>query len=231
MISPTQLRALIDLHNPWIILGAIGTALWLAAYVLVIVKGFKHKTYAIPLGAVALNFSWETIFSFILIDPVWLWELMDVAWWLFDTTIVYQLVRYGRAQQTIPEVKKRFHLIFAAALGFGFAWQYTFSMTYDDELGLTIAFMINVVMSLLFINMQLLRHDKDGYMWGVGWTKLFGTLAMSIMCHHIMPIIYPHQTYWIYMDVLYVTILALDIVYVAMLWSARRGGVLQPAAA
>ncbi len=43
----------------------VGNAAWFAAYLLVIVVGFRERTYAIPLVAVAMNLSWEFIFGFL----------------------------------------------------------------------------------------------------------------------------------------------------------------------
>ena len=59
-----------DLLAPYNLLGAIGYALWLVAYVLVIRKGFKDKTYAIPLIPICLNFTWEFMDSWVLPDEV-----------------------------------------------------------------------------------------------------------------------------------------------------------------
>jgi hypothetical protein len=44
----------------------LGGIFWILAYVCIISKGFKDKTYGMPLIALCANNSWEFIFSFIL---------------------------------------------------------------------------------------------------------------------------------------------------------------------
>ena len=63
MIPPSQLHHFVNLHNPWVWLGALGVLFWLVAYVLVIIRDRRLKTYSIPLMAIALNFSWAVSYT------------------------------------------------------------------------------------------------------------------------------------------------------------------------
>ena len=39
---------------------------WTVVYILIIVRSYRDKTYGMPYWALAFNFSWEFIFSFLL---------------------------------------------------------------------------------------------------------------------------------------------------------------------
>src|SRR5439155_24351450 len=62
----------------------IGTLLWMVAYVLAIVQGFRQKTYAIPMVAIGLNFTWEVLAAFAWREPVVLWRIGDILWMVID---------------------------------------------------------------------------------------------------------------------------------------------------
>jgi len=98
------------------LIGAVGYLLWLVAYVLVIRQGKRDKTYAIPLLPICLNFTWEFMDSWVLPDPVSFWKWIDRAWFLLDVAILGQLLRYGRKEQVIPEMKRYFYPVVAVTL-------------------------------------------------------------------------------------------------------------------
>jgi hypothetical protein len=47
------------------IISVIGGIFWILTYVFIISKGFKDKTFGMPLIALCANISWEFIFSFV----------------------------------------------------------------------------------------------------------------------------------------------------------------------
>ena len=68
--------------------------LWTAVYALIIRRGFKEKTYGMPVAALCANLAWEFVFSFIYRwDPPQ--NVINVVWLLFDLVILYQVIRYG----------------------------------------------------------------------------------------------------------------------------------------
>jgi branched-subunit amino acid transport protein len=218
-----------NLLAPYNLLGAIGYALWLVAYVLVIRKGFKDKTYAIPLIPICLNFTWEFMDSWVLPDEVPFWKWVDRAWFILDVLILYQLFRFGRKEQRIPEIQRHFYPFVCVALLLAFWGQYTFVTTFHDTLGFIAAFIINLVMSVIFPFFYFARRDLHGLSWGAAWCKLFGTGLASIQCvflfpkiHPLSPVAYSPLSPDSFFYFLFFTIFLFDCVYVGLLWRARR---------
>lgn len=218
-----------NLLAPYNLIGAVGYALWLVAYILVIRKGFKDKTYAIPLLPICLNFTWEFMDSWILPDPVYFWKWVDRAWFLLDVAILYQLFRYGRKEQKIPELQRWFYPIVIVTLLLAFWGQYTFVTTFHDTLGFIAAFAINLVMSVIFPFFYFARRDLHGLSWGAAWCKLIGTGLASIQCiflfpkiHPLSPVAYSPLSPYSFFYFLFVAIFVFDCVYVGLLWRARK---------
>ncbi|HZD35671.1 MAG TPA: hypothetical protein VE130_10735 [Nitrososphaeraceae archaeon] len=66
----------------------VGGVFWVLTYVFIVSKGFKDKTYGMPVIALCINFSWEFIFSFIL--PHSAPQLfINYLWFGLDTIIVF----------------------------------------------------------------------------------------------------------------------------------------------
>lgn len=218
-----------NLLAPYNLIGAVGYALWLVAYILVIRQGHRDRTYAIPLVPICLNFAWEFMDSWVLPDQVLFWKWVDRAWFLLDVAILWQLLRYGRKEMRIPELQRFFYPIVAVTLLLAFWGQYTFVTTFHDSLGFIAAFAINTVMSVLFPFFYFARRDLRGLSWGAAWCKLFGTALASIQCVFLFPIIHPLEKVP-YTDLspdsffyfMFLTIFAFDCVYVGLLWRARR---------
>jgi len=205
--------------------GVLGCVLWGAAYLIVIVTCFRQKTYGIPLAAICMNITWELL-------SVFFWEAVrrepafhyaDIAWLAMDLVIISQLLLYGREQQTIRQIQRHFYPVVAGTLILAFVGQYTFPMTYRDEDGFVLAFMINMGMSILFVFMFFARPDLRGLSYAVAWLKMLGTLAESIMCVKWMPAKHPEITNFSFFYFLYITTFLFDCIYIAQLWSARRG--------
>ncbi|RKH65186.1 transmembrane-type terpene cyclase [Corallococcus llansteffanensis] len=168
----------------WNLLGVAGCVLWVVAYVLIIRQCAREKTYGVPLLAICLNFTWECIAAWIAPNPVPLWSGLDRAWFFLDLIIVWQLLRYGRAEQTRAELRRYFYPVVALTLVLAFFGQYTFIQMYKDILGFMTAFIINLVMSVLFVGMYFERAEtRRGLSVPVAWLKLLGTLATGIECH------------------------------------------------
>lgn len=58
-----------------------------------------------PLFALALNITWEFIFSFVVRSRLSLQVAINVTWFFFDLVILYTYLRYGRKE--FPGTVKR----------------------------------------------------------------------------------------------------------------------------
>lgn len=213
-------------YDPWTwfnVVGEVGCALWIVAYVLMFLKARAHRTYALPMVAICLNFAWELLASLVWPNPVLLWRTFDRLWLGFDVLLVWQLLRHGRAEMTIPEVRRHFPAVVAAIFALALAGQHTFVMQSFDRLGLMAAFLINLVMSALFIPFFFARRDDlRGLSLPAAWCKLLGTLGTSIECHYLVRAIDPELPSLAFLTFLSTAIFLLDLVYVALLTARVR---------
>lgn len=227
----------IDASNPaydplsWFnMIGAVGCSLWIVAYVLIFLKARKDGTYGLPLLAICLNFSWETLSVFVWPNPVALWRWFDRLWLAFDLLLVHQLLKYGRREMQIPEVQRFFFPILALLTGAAMLGQHAFVMTYFDRLGVMVAFLVNVVMSALFIMFFFARRaDRRGLSLAGACCKMLGTLGTSVQCHVVVRLMNPELPSLAFLTFMCVTIFLLDGTYVALLMTSaardRRGEV------
>lgn len=167
------------------ILAVAGVLMWVLAYILIFLKGFKDKTYGIPAPAIVMNVTWEFIFLFIYRPDQPFVRIERWLWLVFDLPNVYLLLRYGRESQTIPEFRKYFSAIVVLAFALGFFGHITFHQRYDDPGGADAAYIINYLMSVLFVYLYFARRQATGLKvtglsYGGAWAKLLGTLLIDL---------------------------------------------------
>ncbi|MDJ0707625.1 MAG: hypothetical protein QNJ46_30480 [Leptolyngbyaceae cyanobacterium MO_188.B28] len=222
MLLPYQnIQADNPAYNPWIwfnIIGEMGCLLWIIAYVLIFFKAKQDRTYGLPLIAICLNFAWEALAAFILPNPVDLWQWFARIWFGLDLFLVWQLIKYGREEMDIPEVRQHFLKIVASIFIASIVAEYTFVMTYFDRLGIVTAFFSNLVMSALFIPFFFARrHDRRGLSLPAAWCKMLGTLCISIACYYLVPAIDPELPTVAFLVFSCSGVFLLDCIYIALL--------------
>jgi len=211
--------------HPWLLgLVDVGTAFWLVLYVLAIIVGFRERTYAIPLVAIAANFSWELIAAVYRPAPVLLWRIGDVAWLGLDAGIVWTVLRYGRAQQQIPEIKRGFYAVVAGTFVFALISQIGLEQALDDAYGFLDAYVISVMMSVLFYFLYFARRQASNISYAIAWCKLLGNGLTSAGFVCLYPLLDGPAASRLLLYTLCVANFALDAGYVALLASARRAG-------
>lgn len=160
---------------------AIGGAVWLVAYLAAIRTAARDRAAALPVVAVCLNLTWEVVHSIVYPPPRQIDLITNLAWLSLDLVILLQIFRFGASRQTIPELRRYFPVAVAATLVFAFAGHVTFhrhvtaNSIFPDESGAIPAFIINLVMSVLFVAMYFGRRDGAGLSKTVAWTKFVGS--------------------------------------------------------
>jgi hypothetical protein len=216
-------RSLSFSDHPWTIgLVDVGTAFWLVLYVLAIIGGLRQRTYLVPLAAIAANFSWELIAAVYRVAPVRLWHIGDILWLGLDAGIVYTLLRYGRQQQLIPELKRFFYAIVSCTFVFGLLAQLALEQALSDEYGFLDAYMISVMMSVLFYFFYFARRNSDKLNYAIAWCKLLGNGLTSAGFIFLFALLDGPQTSRFLLYTLCAANFSLDAGYVALLASARR---------
>jgi hypothetical protein len=168
------------------VFGLAGGLLWIVTYALVIRIGFRQRTYAIPMLAVALNVGWEIVYGVLYPPESTALRLVHALWLLLDLIILYQLYRFGRGEQTQRLIARYFHSILAGMLVLALVGhllvreQMTRMMIMGDFAGLGAAYGINLVMSALFLFFLPARPGGRGISLPVAWTKFLGTAFVSL---------------------------------------------------
>lgn len=154
-----------------------GGIFWLIVYIEIIRKGFKDKTYGMPVAALLVNISWEFISSFVY--PAGGVQLyINYLWFFLDLVILLQLLIYWKNEFDIKSSFMFYSFIFISTLT-----AYFIVLIFSKEFGFTlgsfyVAFGDNLMMSILFIPMLLHRKSLRGQSISIALFKMLGTLAI-----------------------------------------------------
>jgi hypothetical protein len=185
---------------------------WSLTYIFVIKRGFKDKTFGIPLAAICANISWETIFSFIYPHaPPQIY--INYIWFSLDVIIVSQFLKFGKSEFLKLSIKK-FYSIFLLTLPIAFGLIFAITCELHDLQGAYVAFGQNLMMSVLFVIMLLRRNDIRGQSMYIGIFKMLGTGIASLAFYLYQPI----SQESILLPSFYVSTLVVDIIYVILLY-------------
>lgn len=183
---------------------------WVAAYLLIIKRGFQDRSCGMPMVALCFNFSWEIIFGFVHPDAPPM-DTVNRVWCVIDAIIVYQYLAYGRRRFPANAPSWMFVPTFVGALLLAFGMVETFTLQFDDFGGPWSGWTMNFAMSGLFVWWVLDRADVDGQSLWIGLCKMLGTLGINVAQYQLTP----DDPY---LGFLYGGIFLLDALYVVLLY-------------
>jgi len=170
------------------ILSGIG---WIFVYEECIRLGFKEKTYAMPLFALALNLTWEFLctfcdIAFLAHGPLEGMNLVQVivngVWVCLDFMILYTYLKYGKKEWEENLNIRLFYpwtiLVFICCFALQIAFIAEFGFVLAAQYA---AFLQNLLMSVLFIAMAVKRRSRQGQSLLLAVSKWIGTLAPTIL--------------------------------------------------
>jgi len=203
---------------PLLILFGIGCFGWVVAYVAIVKNALRNQFLEIPAGAVVANIAWEFVWGFLYPNELgrffsWGYRI----WFFFDLGIVYMLFRFGERQVELAELKA----VFRPACVFGIAaWAvaiYFFvGEGYDTGYGAISGYILNTMMSALYV-VIILRHGQlYDFSLVVAWSKMLGTALLTVFNF----IVQPHNPYLLLLCLL---TLALDLLYIGLFYAIRSG--------
>jgi len=194
----------------------IGGLFWSITYILIIRRGFKDRTYGMPLAALCANISWEAIFSFVY--PVSIPQLyINYIWFLLDVLIVMQFLYYGKNEFPALSFMK-FYAMFLLSLITAFGLVLFITMDFKDWKGVYAAFGQNLMMSVLFIVMLFSRENLKGQSIYIALFKMLGTGISSLAFYLYQPIAQGS----VLLHFLFISILIYDIIYVILIYQKSR---------
>lgn len=185
----------------------IGGAFWSVTYLLIIRRGFKDKTFGMPMAALCANISWEAIFAFVTPhDPPQLY--VNYIWFALDVVIVLQFLKYGRNE--FPNIQRwQFFAMFALGISIAAPMILAVNFQLQDEVGAYAAFGQNLMMSVLFVTMLINRNGVKGQSFYIGLFKMVGTGLNSLAFYMYKPM--AQESYLL--QFLFVTIFIFDLIY------------------
>ena len=149
---------------------------WVAVYVLVEINVKKYKYVAIPAFSVTHNVAWEFVWSFMYkteLGELFVWGIR--AWFLTDVWLVYRLWQYGDKQVSHPYLKKHFHLLMPIFILGWIVLFNSFLQQYPDPIGATTGYAVNLIMSLLYVNLFFQNPAQPALTLSIAVCKMFGT--------------------------------------------------------
>ena len=211
------LGQIVDGQGLQMLAALIGSLLWTLAYILMIRRGFRDRTYALPLLAILLNFSWEFIYVVIYRpdNRTVLW--LRIIWLVVDVFNVWLLLRYGKAIQSVPEIKQHFYSVVVCTFALCYLGHLALHERFSDHPASDSAYSINFIMSVLFVFMYFNRRDLSGLSYGAAWAKMLGTGIMSLAT--VIGFLKEGGTHF-FLEYLFACIFLFDVIYIYMLHKA-----------
>ena len=198
----------------------IGGLLWMAAYVIIIYRGFKDRSCGMPLIALAVNFSWEVMWGFIIPDKPPM-DTINKVWALIDVLIVVQYLMYGRRTwpRSLPSFTFAPSVILVFVLGFGFVYLGSYEFADWEIGGGYVAYLDNLMMSALFVHWAVSRKDVDGQSMWVAVAKAVGTGAISLGQFRVDEFVLGGSPF---LTFLFAACFVLDLIYIVLLYRRMR---------
>jgi hypothetical protein len=167
-----------------VFLATISGICWIIVYIEAIRIGFRDRTFAIPFWALALNLAWEFLHAWYAfrIEGASLQAIINALWALFDIIVLYTWFRFGKRR--FPQLSGTSWMIpwSLLVIGVSFALQYAFVIEFGVYKGRAYAaFLQNLLMSVLFIDMLVRRGSSEGQSMTIAINKWIGTLAPTLL--------------------------------------------------
>lgn len=162
---------------------------WTWVYIECIRIGFRQKTYAMPLLALALNFAWEIIHSYLGVTEnptITTQTVVNICWGVADVFVVATWLRFGRRYWPERLGAPTFYAWGALVFVVSFVIEVMFVSEFGIAAGSRYsAFLQNLLMSTLFIDMFFKRKGPEGQALTIAVNKWIGTLAPTILFGYI----------------------------------------------
>ncbi len=185
----------------------LGGIFWILTYIIIISKGFKDKTYGMPMVALAANISWEFIFSFVLPHSA-PQRFINYLWFVLDVVIVIQFLKYSK-NEFLNLTSLKLYSIFILMIVTAFGIIMFGSIMLGDITGVYSAFGQNLLMSILFIIMFFKRKNFRGQSFSIAIFKMLGTGFTSVHFYFYEPVT---QTSFV-LPFLFASIFFFDLLY------------------
>jgi hypothetical protein len=199
-----------------IVLFSLGGLFWVLAYAAVLRGIRRHGVIEIPAAAVVSNMAWETTWGLLYktdLGQLYVWGYR--SWFVLDVFIFAFLLRQGAKHIENPHLRPYFRP--GVIVGYLCWLLLLFCFVregYDTPTGLTSGFIATLLMSALYVAVELREIQPGQYSLAVAWFKLLGNGFASLF----VLLALPDRRFLL---VLCAVTFVLDVVYL-MLFRQRR---------
>ena len=171
-----------------VVVPAMSGIMWSIAYLAIVYRGFKDKSFGMPLIPLALNIAWEFLIAVVYgHHSSGIVAVTQIAWLVLDVLIVVTFVRYGYRHYKEAFGISRPVFWFTTAVAFagsavvmalGIQFFAGFDTWFNNDVldsARFIAFIQNLVISIGFVVMLWLRRSSEGQSFWIAVTKMIGT--------------------------------------------------------
>ena len=164
-------------------LALISGIAWTIVYFDSIRIGIRQKTYAMPFWALALNISWELLYSILGLQDksISVQTGINIIWFILDLGLLTTYIIYGKKHFPTTFKPIGFTIWTITGLVISFMLQYVFFIEFGKSGGASYsAYLQNLLMSILFIGMLAQRGSSEGQTLLIAISKWVGTLAPTL---------------------------------------------------
>ena len=196
----------------WLMVG-MGAG-WIVTYLLIVFRSFKDQYCGMPFPALALNISWEFLYGFVFTEsqPFNLIRFYQ-AWFLLDVLILISYILYGRKEWKLFKSNKMFYGYILLLIGISMLLLSVLEKAIGVMAITYSAFLMNIVISALFIYMLKQRKNIAGQSTGIALFKLAGSVCATI---------YLLKGFGLLLQLMGVIAFILDVIYMIQLAAAYK---------
>ncbi len=201
---------------------------WTITYAALVYRGFKDKSFGMPMIPLALNIAWEIVFAFIYVPAGdgGMKTVIHTVWAVLDSLIVITFLMYGykyfEKQYKISKSVFYFSSLFAFVVSMlimllGGPFLKNLMPYFKGEMFETakfIALFQNLVISASIVSMFYSRRSIEGQSFTIAWSKWLGT-SMTVGISYLF---WEHPDNWYFMGVIIGAIFILDVWYMGLIY-------------
>jgi hypothetical protein len=182
--------------------------LWAVCYVLIIRRGFKDRTYGMPLAPLCVNMSYEFIFGILHPDAPPM-NYANIVWFLIDLIIVYQYLRFAPKEFPAQLPRQWFYPASVLALITAFAGVLSITYEFQDWHGNYTGWGDQLLISITFSCLLLRRQSVRGQSLYIVLSRMLGSIVL-IPGQYVQT---PHSIFLVYV---YVAFVVFDSIYIML---------------
>ena len=152
-------------------LTALAGMLWSASYILMTLKGFKDKSYGMPIYSLCLNITWEVVYGFVYKSELFN-QIVIAQWLIVDVFLLVATIRFGpSAWSHTPIVAKNLGWIILVACIVGLWGHLALAAVLVPIIGTRVIFFtawpLQIVISVGSLGQLMSRGNTKGHSWNI----------------------------------------------------------------